>query len=53
MNKTTEQREKAKQRGLWQRRHRLNVVERETLVELNRKYGTYLGPKAKAERSAS
>lgn len=36
--------EKAKQRGLWQRRHRLNVVERAELVELNARYGTYTGP---------
>lgn len=36
--------EKATQRGLWQRRHRLNVVEREQLVRLNHKYGTYTGP---------
>jgi hypothetical protein len=36
--------EKAKQRGLWRRRHRLNVVERAELVELNARYGTYTGP---------
>jgi DUF1009 family protein len=44
---TIEKAEKAKQRGMWQRRHRLNVVEREELVKLNRKYGTYTGPKSK------
>jgi hypothetical protein len=36
--------EQARQRGLWQRRHRLNVVERAELVELNQKHGTYTGP---------
>jgi hypothetical protein len=35
----------AKQRGLWQRRHRLNIVERQELLDLNRKYGLYNGPK--------
>lgn len=42
-----EKSERAKQRGLWQRRHRLNVVERQEIYELNQKYGTYTGPKVK------